>query len=108
MNEEITKLLTNLAEELGVTVDLVWQATLSQVFMNGVQCLVFFVLFTGLLCFFLSKAKELQKATYENYLVLYVIGIIVCIFCLIFLGLNGTDLFFNPEYWAIKQILYML
>lgn len=116
---EITSLLKQLAEQLGTTVDYLWNVLINQAPIHGILNLILFV-FTTISIFLLGKYfiwiynkwTELyddDKETMHVVLItvfgfLIIIGFIVSIISLP----NTLAALFNPEYWALQQVLSLL
>lgn len=128
MNEamkEITPLLEKLAAKLGTTAEHLWGVLVKQAHVEGVVGLVFITVATvAVLCwgFFIfpklyKKYKAIQKeyGRYsddgEGYLIAMVIGSVALgVLFLVSLGEvnNVVTCFYNPEYWALKRVLYYI
>lgn len=121
MNEQTTKLIEELATKLGTTAEYLWGVLIKQAFYEASITLVqILCIFLFCLIFYkvhkrLSKIKEYNGYKETGYDYYGESAIIPMIFGAIILGLmviiaffsidtviNG---FFNPEYWALEQVL---
>lgn len=118
MNEQTTKLIEQLAQKLGTTTEYLWTILLKQAHISASITLVYLVLIIifGIILYKLHKyfleKDEHGDTRYENgadlfmiiLLTFYLIMFIVCLICIPNI-ING---FFNPEYWALNEILNTL
>ena len=112
MKEEILNMLKTLAEKLGTTTEYLWATLVHQAYIAAIQEIVF-LLITIVFSFILFKCIKRVQMNGEN--ALYITQLILAAFIvLIFLIVSIIDLsdlfngFFNPEYWALQQLIYML
>lgn len=117
--EKLDKLLLELANKLGTTVEYLWNILIKQAYINGIQCIVFFLL-TSLLGFVLWRvhlimSKPMKGESVWNryddneYIVmamiisffLWLMLFLASIFCLF----DACTAILNPEYWALDKIL---
>lgn len=114
MNEEF---LVTFAEKIGTTVDKLWGALLKQAPISGTIDIIIYLamIFVSIVAFkFISKKTTAQEG--ERYAVwegeekgiawavyIFVVGIMTIAF-LCTVG-NTIAAFFNPEYWALMQIV---
>lgn len=115
--ENLTGLLSQLAEKLGTTVEFLWEILLKQAHISGwISFFSVIVFLVGITFFSLFIRYTIKKWDYieENaleplYAIINVLlGIIFIIwFILIILEIipNMITAFSNPEYWALKQVL---
>lgn len=112
MNEQATKLIEQLAQKLGTTTEYLWSILLKQAPISAMIDLIYLIIATimGIVLWKLHKyfAKEDE---YEDraevkltMVVLTFVWIMFFTICFFSIGdiING---FFNPEYWALKEIL---
>jgi hypothetical protein len=113
MNEQTEKLIRELAEKLGTTVDHLWGVLIRQAYINSLCDLVTLVL-AGVLVFFLAIGQVKLREKYENsnYEEIYFISrifltifIIIYIFALFYALTEIITGFINPEYWALHKLL---
>jgi len=119
MNEQTTKLIEQLAQKLGTTAEYLWTILLKQAPISAMIDLMCLVLFTiiGIALYKLhkycaKKTGEDERSIYDDrgelvipaMLILTVIWIIFFIASFLSIG-NIINGFFNPEYWALKEIL---
>jgi hypothetical protein len=119
MNEKLTILLEKLATQLGTTTQYLWKVLLSQAKVDGVKSLLYiaFVIITGLLLFKLhrkcSNADDGFFCYEQNEAAIMMVLIMTLIWAVMFfVGIGAAsdmlNAFFNPEYWALKEVLDIL
>ena len=111
--KEINPLLEKLAGQLGTTVGYLWEVLIRQAPINSlINIFQYFILFIITWLGWKIFKKVYKIADNEGWdevwlLIPIPIGVVICVvwmFC--FLSLTSTiNGFFNPEYWALKQIL---
>jgi hypothetical protein len=118
MNDQTTKLLESLALKLGTTAEYLWGALIKQAHVSVISNLLLIV-FTIVMGIILLRAHKWASSEYDGYVrynddngVFLTSGMIV--FLLIWVGFVIGSIIsvdeiitalFNPEYWALKQIL---
>ena len=114
MNEEF---LVTFAEKIGTTVDKLWGALLKQAPISGTIDIILYLimLLVSIVAFkFISKKTTAQEgeryADWEGEEIVFAWAtywIIVGVMALVFLCNVGSTIaaFFNPEYWALMQIV---
>lgn len=121
MNKETVQLLESLAKKLGTTAEYLWQVLLRQAPIYAATTLAQFIIIMVfgyvLLKFHLDFSKEtLDKHGYKETIyednestvwIMVVLGVLwVFLFLIVFCSLGDVvNGFFNPEYWALKQII---
>ena len=110
MDKELTAFLVQLAAKLGTTVEHLWSALLKQASINGSVCILIDIsLMTfSILLWFKTLAKyktDKYDDTLNIYFVTLVIALIVTTITVLSTLENIITAFFNPEYWALMQIL---
>ena len=111
--EQITPVLEKMAEKLGVTCEYLWSVLIKQAPLSGIADIVQYVLLGIATWVFVKVSFKVYRKIQENvwdeiaYIPLYIIGIGILIFWAVaFLCFPETIwAFFNPEYWALQQIL---
>jgi hypothetical protein len=115
MNENTTKLLEQLAEKLGTTIDKVWGILVAQAKIDAYQDFIWSLVFTVITlflarmawnCWRLGTRKDEDEPKFISG-ILVIVGLITGSFIVGFL-LNGISSLLNPEYWALNQILSKL
>lgn len=124
MNEQTAKLLEQLANKLGTTSEYLWNILLKQAPIDATVTLLqtLFLFFVGWVLWKVHK-KLLSKPTgqdyYDSYYKEYDVGAvlpmvlvtvvwgIMMIVCFYYFG-SIVSGYFNPEYWALKEILNSL
>ena len=118
MNNESTKLLEQLAEKMGTTVEYLWDILIYQAHIQAITVLIQFVIIFIATYFLFKLHIRFNKQTDDKHSVYYeheeaviipmvfagivmAVLIIVAFFCISDI-VNG---FFNPEYWALQRIL---
>lgn len=121
MNEQTTKLIEELASKLGTTAEYLWGVLIKQAFYEASITLVQ-ILCIFLFCFIFFKVhKKLSvKKEYNGYeetgysyyeesaiVPMFFVGIVLAILLLIaFFSVNTViNGYFNPEYWALQEVL---
>lgn len=118
MNEGNLKLVEQLAQKLGTTAEYLWGILVKQAPISATIDLIYFVIIviSGIILFkihqYLGKETETTNSIYcekgENVAVPMVIAAMIWVICFIicFFSIgNIINGFFNPEYWALKEIL---
>ena len=118
MNEQTTKLIEQLAQKLGTTSEYLWTVLLKQAPISAaIDALYFILVIIGGIIIY-RVHKYLGKETDDKYSIYYVkegfvaipmifaamIWAICFIACFFSIG-NIINGFFNPEYWALKEVL---
>lgn len=110
MNEQTQKLIEQLASKLGVTVEHLWGVLIHQApISSGIWALeVVLGIITGGVM--LKKSITLLKQDDEDGLAIGLVcgGVVLVLFAVIFMAVYSDQImagFFNPEYWALRQIL---
>lgn len=110
MNEQTIKLINDLAARLGTTSEMLWSALIKQAFIDSTATIAQIGILFGS-CVWSFKALRAWSKTQDDWglpeIAYSVWGIwaitVVCMtvsaFPLLIAG------FFNPEYWALKQII---
>lgn len=123
MNEQTTKLIEQLARELGTTAEYLWTVLIRQAPISAVIDLVYLIIVSlmGIALYkvhlYLSKEGEnnhYEESIYEDNpgvgfamifsAIIWGIFFIVCFFSIT----NIVNGFFHPEYWALKEVLNTL
>ena len=117
MNKELSELLNNLANKLGVASSELWAILLKQAQIDALMSLTYIisVAIMGVLLLKLHKyfSKE-TKGNYSHYDSTDGIGIVMIVASLVWMILfistffsfsNMFNGFFNPQYWALNKIL---
>lgn len=120
--EQLTTLLTALAEKLGTTVEYLWSVLLKQAYIEGIlniiYCIITIIIFIvsyKYAKYFSSKWKEWNDNYEAEEIFPTIILVILIVSTLIVLGMTifqfiptAITTFNNPEYWALKEILKQL
>ena len=119
MNEQTTKLISDLAAKLGTTAEHLWSVLIKQApIASTVDLLCFVVMLISVpICakWLIWSFKKCDDADYDVEIVYFIqafiagaIGIVSLLGILISLG-GGMSLtiagFFNPEYWALHEVM---
>ncbi len=119
MNEQATKLIEQLAQKLGTTAEYLWAVLLKQAPISAMVDLVYLVIviIMGIGMYKLHKyctkeTGEYKESIYEDngefvrpaMVILTIVWVIFFIICFFSIG-NIVNGFFNPEYWALKEVL---
>lgn len=115
MNKEIMDAVQALANKLGVASEKIWEITVRQAYIDGIEGLAFFVLSISVSIWYLKNVggwiKKAEDGDNDNIciplaVVAVVLGILLLVstICLFFIPTN----FFNPEFWALEKITSMI
>jgi len=111
--EELTGVLEQLALKLGTTTEYLWGVLISQARISAITDLIYIILVSiiGIIIYKVHKnlMKEDKYDYYEEPLiaVMFIVSFVWCVLfiaCFFSIG-NIINGFFNPEYWALKEIL---
>ena len=111
--EQITPVLEKMAEKLGVTVEYLWSILIKQAPLSGITDIIQYILL-GIVTWVFVKVSfkvhhKIEKEDWDGvaYIPLWVIGVGILILWItaFFCFPNTIWAFFNPEYWALKEIL---
>lgn len=117
MNEQLTKLLTDLAEKLGTTAEHLWSVLIRQAYISGTAGIVITVILIasliGWLKFILKKmrpdsrgCREWDYGNNSKEWSWMAWGASVTLSLMVIACQYGDILgLFNPEFWALQQIL---
>lgn len=119
MNEQTTQLIEQLAQKLGTTTEYLWGILVKQAPISAITNLTFFILMviSGVLLYKLHRylgtyQEKLRDSVYGDLdeLAIVPMFVVVVIWCISFLvamfSLGGVvNGFFNPEFWALKEVL---
>lgn len=120
MNEQTAKLVEQLAQKLGTTTEYLWSVLLRQAPISALTDLIYFVLVCIGGVFILKAHKNFSKENerrdskyYDNDALAPIMIVVVVIWTVLFLAAffsigNIVNGFFNPEYWALDEILSSL
>jgi cellobiose-specific phosphotransferase system component IIC len=113
MNDATIKLIEDLALKFGTTVEHLWMVLTKQAFLNAVSCcakasivLLLTFLWWKLLSMWLKKEEADQDIKKFCYNLSAVVTGVVLFFVFAWTDTAFTG-FFNPEYWALQQILHI-
>lgn len=121
MNDQTTKLMEQLAQKLGTTSEYLWSILLRQAPIDATLtlCYLIFTLLFGIALYtvhrrLMEEKKEggYTETRYSKYEESAIIPMVIATVCLllmcvgaIFVFPNMINGYFNPEYWALQQIL---
>lgn len=110
MNDATVKLVEELAAKFGTTAERLWEVLIRQALFAGIcDALVTVALVVGMVWSFrLVKAKtSLEEANSWDEVAWVIWAVFVFLAALLIIASLSTTLaaFFNPEYWALKQLL---
>jgi RsiW-degrading membrane proteinase PrsW (M82 family) len=113
MNEETQKLLQQLAEKLGTTVEHLWQVLIAQARVEAItHSIIFaslFVVIVALWAFLISKEFKDDDGDVVVVVCGFLAGGTLLYFLILCLEItNIVTGFYNPEYFALKQVLRQL
>lgn len=108
MNEQTQQLVEQLAGKLGITAEHLWAALLRQAPVSSAINLAVIVIAIGVLTIMYSALKEYDFVFKEEKIFVMAIFWFISILLALVAGLSLPTIFsgfFNPEYWALKEIL---
>lgn len=108
MNEQTNQLIRELAEKLGTTSEYLWQALIRQAPIEAwthlLICGFLIMLAVSALRWIRNETEEIGEWQVGVVIAFSVIGFIAVLFLIMESRMIVAGLF-NPEYWALKQIL---
>jgi len=118
MEQELTQLLRELAAQLGTTTEYLWAVLIKQALLEGLKSFVFVAVTVGVLLSIkpawgrlkwddYGELEDKQNSSLTWAIVASVAGLFMSI-GLIFAIQTAIDALMNPEYWALKEILYLI
>ena len=121
MNEQISKLIESLAETLGTTTEYIWEILIQQAKISAIKSALYITLTIvfGIILYkvhiVLLKKDEHEHSKYWHFEEAVVVPMIITAivwFILACIGIpvigNLFNALFNPEYWALREILNTL
>lgn len=114
MEEKAIELLEGLAQQLNTTADMLWACLLKQAHIEGMAWLIFYglSLLVFLICWRVYKRRkiryEAEEIDADSYISANLIMAVVCVVLTIVIvsTVNSTlSALFNPEYWALQEVL---
>jgi hypothetical protein len=119
MNEQTTKLIEQLAQKLGTTAEYLWTVLLKQAPISAATDALYFILVVigSIVLWKLHRYLSKKRGEYKHSIyydqeetVIIPMGIIAIIWGICFIACffsigNIINGFFNPEYWAFKEVL---
>lgn len=108
--EQLTQLLTQLAEKLGTTSEYLWEVLLTQAQLalvtNSLFLLILIIALVGCILAIKSLRKEWGE-DFDKELILPILFVLTFIFTGLIIA-TTHDIFtlsINPEYWVLKEVL---
>jgi hypothetical protein len=110
MNEKTEQLVRELAEKLGTTVDHLWEVLVRQATVSAITDTITLAVFGAVLGVAAWRiVKELKKDYVPEPAIFggFIVGLLSLVwFIFLMSSVSGIAAgFFNPEYWALKQLL---
>ncbi len=116
--KDLEPMLRELAEKMGTTSEYLWTVMIKQAFLSGITLIGVMVVFVIIIPMWVRFAKHVYRLTIiENskdrwheevmipiYIISGILGVATIITSII-LPIEMATCFFNPEYWALKNIL---
>ena len=107
MNESTTKLIEQLAEKFGTTAEHLWGVLVRQAPISAITDMFLFF-FVSMALFFTRKSLLKKEFDRDDGFIPWLVWALVLMF-FVFLFLVSAESIvaglFNPEYWALKQLL---
>lgn len=114
MNKEVVEMINELAERFGTTAEHLWSVLVNQAAISGLMDILFIVILISIasvwIVFVLRKTADTSYNGWESegkffgYMSIFFVCFLGFFF-IIFALQNIATAFFNPEYWALKQII---
>lgn len=125
MNDQTLQMLQRLADKLGTTTEMLWGVLLKQTLIEGAACAVYIAVFSALsiiaLRFVIKKTTPVKRYPDDRYptaewseegaffsWAAWAIFTVISTFIVCESTSELVTIIFNPEYWALKQILSVL
>lgn len=116
MNENTDKLIRDLALKLGTTAEYLWAVLVQQALVSAIADLIFIILLSIFWIVFYSLHRRYTREDkyYDSDTLGFVVGLIggvIGLFTIVAVPIFFFDMingFFNPKYWALKEILSTL
>ncbi len=118
MNNQSTKLLEQLAEKMGTTVEYLWNILIYQAHIQAITVLIQMVIIFIATYFLIKLHIKFNKETDDKHSIYYeheeaagipmvIAGIVMAVLIIIafFCITDVVNGFFNPEYWALQKVL---
>jgi len=109
--EELTPILEKLAEKLGTTTQYLWGVLIKQAPVAAVTELIYLILVVlgGIILYKIHKrlSYEEEESLIAPMAIATIIWGILFIVCFFSIGTIVTG-FFNPEYWALDEIMSLI
>lgn len=111
--EQLTQLLTQLAEKLGTTTEYLWEVLLKQAQValasNSLFLLMLVIALVGCILAIKSLMKE-RDEDFDKELLLPILFVLAFIFTGLIIATTHDvlTLSINPEYWALKHVLNII
>lgn len=120
MNKEYHELLSSIAETFNTTAEHLWEVTVNQAVINGIHQSIFMIMWMIMSYHLLTFLKEKMKSKLEEggmfsigeqlvflRIMFTLLLIITC--ALVPNCITGIiTAFFNPEYWALQNIMSLI
>lgn len=107
LSPETLTLIDKYAAKIGIAADKVWAILVSQARIEGITDLFYIFLMIGIF-FACKKAHSVIQKSADDPIPLCVVMWVVYGFAVLCVFLSVSDLitvFFNPDYWALHQLL---
>jgi len=120
MEQDITKLLEQLAVKLGTTVEFLWGILVKQQYIDSIVNFFIVIIFSivSIICYKKLMPKILEfnckKGMYDDvskrtcWLIVYWAFQGILFIVILILLIVGIQLLLNPEYYALKEILQVI
>jgi hypothetical protein len=112
MEEKAIELIENLANQLGVAVPYLWEVLVKQAHVDAISSIFSLGIFLVLLVAFIFLLVKFGLNKTESFEVIFFCGMVI--FGILFMFQMVKVIFtlptalFNPEYWALTQLMNMM
>lgn len=110
--EKAMELLKPIAEQLGVTIEYLWETLVKQEYINAITYIILAIIFCiAIFIIVMVFQKLIKKEDDETRFLLIVLSIVLICSCLVFCihhTISGIHRLINPDYFAFGQILNVI
>lgn len=110
MDDKMVALIEKLAAKLGTTSEYLWAVLTKQALISGITDIAQYIALAVVVCLVVRYREKLNEFGSDNEFIFVMMcagGIVLAIVCVVafFCIGNTVSALFNPEYWALKQVL---
>ena len=112
LSEEVLSKLDALAAKIGVTVEQVWLWVVKQQYVDAIYysitASIFIIITTTMMILTKKYWEKIEKESLEGFFVGVNIVVSIITIITISIALTAIPNVFNPEYWALKDLMGMI